>query len=122
MRLAPSLIRLYALALLGLGVSALFAPELTGAEPLWVAQALAGALLAFAASAWLSRDAPLGGIYGRPVLSGQHTFAFIGAIVAVRGVPGDPSPWRWALLAALGLGAVLWSVLLYRPAWFGAPR
>ena len=122
MPLASVCIRLYAAALLSLGMSALFAPELAGAEPAWMAQLLAGALLGLAAQAWLVRDAPLGGIYGRPVVNGQQAFAVIGALVAVREVPSAPGAWRWALLAALAVGAVLWSVLLYRPAWLGAPR
>lgn len=121
MPLASLLVRLYAALLLGLGLTGLFAPELAGAEPLWLAQVLAGALLGLASQAWLVRGAPLGGIYGRPVVGGQQAFAFIGALVAVREVPGAPGPWRWALLATLGFGAILWSVLLYRPGWLGAP-
>lgn len=123
MSLVSILVRVYAVALLALGLSALFVPELAGdaAAPL-LAQALAAALLGFASSAWLSRDAPLGGIYGRPVVGGQQAFAFIGALVAVRAVPSAPSPWRWALLGALVFGAVLWSVVLYRPQWLGGAR
>lgn len=120
MSLVSILVRLYAALLLGLGVTALFAPELAGGPPDWTVQVLAAALLAFASSAWLARDAPLGGIYGRPVVGPQQTFAFIGALVAARHVGGGATVWSLALTGVLALGALFWSALLLRPAWLGA--
>lgn len=110
----------YAVLLAAAGVVLLFAPEAvfpavrpTGPSAL-AAQLLGAALLGFAALCWAGRGALLGGIYGRPIVVGNQAFAVVGTLVLLGERPPAPGAGLWGLLAVLGSGAVLWSVLLFR--------
>lgn len=114
------LVTLHAILLAVAGVVLLFAPESVfpaadapGLRPL--PQLVAASLLGFAAASWTARGSILGGIYGRAVVVGNQMFSFVATLVLLQGLRGDPAPGVWALLGVLGTGAVLYSVLLYRP-------
>ena len=122
MRLAMTLVQIYAVALLLAGALLLFAPEAAAplanaADPssLALTQLLSAALLGFGAANWTGRGVILGGIYGRALVVGNQAFAFVGVLVLGKGVPAGAGPVVWGLLALLACGAVLYSVLLYRP-------
>lgn len=78
-------------------------------------QVVAASLLGFAAANWTARASILGGIYGRAVVVGNQMFSFVGTLVLLQALRLGPAPGVWALLGVLGAGAVLYSVLLYRP-------
>lgn len=107
----------------------LFAPELLASDmsarnatasdavtPM-LAQLVAAAMLAFAAANWTARTMVLGGIYGRAIVVGNQTFAFIGAMIVIRQIPPSPTPLFWFLVLTIVFGAVLFSVLMFRPSW-----
>lgn len=114
--MASVLIRVYAALLAALGIAPLFLPELSGVagvEPL--TQLVGAGLIGFAVANWTGRGLVLGGIYGRALVAGNQAFALIGALVLVRPVFADPTAPSVLLLAVLTFGAILYSVLLYRP-------
>ena len=117
MTTTSSLVRVYAALLAVSGAVLLFLPETlapaASRSPV-LAQIVGGALLAFAIANWMARDAVLGGIYNRPLVAGNQAFAVIGALVLIRGLETASPPAAWALTAVLGVGAVLYSVLLFR--------
>lgn len=93
------------------GLICLFVPDRLAAAPeaLPFVQLLGAALLGFAALNWLARAAPVGGIYGRPILMGNFFHFFMGSLLLLRAVIGGlGSPMLWAALAlyAVGLAAV----------------
>jgi hypothetical protein len=100
----------------------LFAPDvvLPGLVPgfpasgVWLGQLLAAALLALAALNWLSRNALLGGIYGRPVVMANAVFHFVAAMVLLRLITtrgGSTAPWL-LVVPIVGLaGAYGWLLL-----------
>lgn len=114
---ASTLTRAYAVALLLAGVGLVFVPERLapdgGAAPL--AQALGAALFGFGVANWTARGLVLGGIYGRPLVAGNQAFAVVAALVLVRHPPHPAGPAQWPVVTLLAAGAVLYSVLLYRP-------
>jgi hypothetical protein len=130
MTLASRLVTAYAAALLLAGGALLFAPEVlfpdpgaAGAVPLVVAQLLGASLLGSAAANWAGRGVLLGGIYGRALVVGNQTSAFVGALVLLKALPDRWGPGFWALLLLYACGAVLYTVLLYRSPRAGAsPR
>lgn len=61
-----------------------------------LAQFLGAALLGFAAMNWMARGSILGGIYGRAVMNGNFTFAFISALLTIRPLLAPSPPlWLW---------------------------
>lgn len=61
-----------------------------------LAQFLGAALLGFAAMNWMARGSILGGIYGRAVMNGNFTFAFISALLTIRPLLAPAPPlWLW---------------------------
>lgn len=114
------LVAIHAVLLAITGVVLLFAPAAVfpgaaaaGLEPL--PQLVAAALLGFAAANWTARASILGAIYGRAVVVGNQMFSFVATLVLLQELRHGPAPAVWALLGVLGAGAVLYSVLLYRP-------
>lgn len=103
----------YAVLLAACGAVLLFLPEevgaafdgSTGGEGL--VQVLGAALLGFAAMTWLVRRAPVGGIYGRPVVGGLQAFTVVGVLSLLGNLPPAPGPAYWGLAAVLALGAGL---------------
>lgn len=113
------LVRLYAVLLAVAGAALLFVPEMLvgdaeGPLAAVLTQVVGGALLGFAVANWTARDAVLGGIYGRPHVAGNQAFAFIGVLVLLKGLGPDAPVAAWALTAVLGVGAMLYSLLLFR--------
>ena len=115
------LITLYAAFLLLAGIALLFAPEEMGAlthqaatGPALFVQLLGAAFIGFAASNWITRHAPVGGIYGRAVVVGNLTFSAVGALALLGSFPAAPRWGFWMLLTILAAGSVLHSVLLFR--------
>ncbi len=107
--------RINALVLLIAGVAMLFAPDVVlmslvdnfPPSAFWLGQLLGAAWLGMAALSWLSRNAVLGGIYGRPVVMANFALHFISAMTLVRtGV-------MLLAIPALILAAV-YGVLLFR--------
>jgi len=121
MKHSPMLITLYAAALLLLGAVLLFIPTAfsgivgqTDSGSVVFVQLLAAAVIGFAATNWIARHSPLGGIYGRAIILGNQSFSLIGTFVLLRRVSEEPTFGGWVLLSVLASGAILHSVLLLR--------
>ena len=72
-----------------------------------IVQLLGAALLAFAMLNWMAKGAPLGGIYGRPIMTANLVHFTVGGIALVKAaVVGDLS----AALLAVTIGYVLFAV------------
>lgn len=122
MKSVSALVTAYALILFGLGIFLLFAPAsapLTdGAAAPGVdvlTQPLGAALIGFGTANWTARGSFLGGIYGRAVVAGNQAFAFVATLSLLAGRPDDAAVGFWILFMVLAAGAVLFSVLLFRP-------
>lgn len=111
------LVALYAVGLGAAGAALLFAPEwvVPDGDAVPLVQTVGAALLGFAAANWAARGMHLGGIYGRPVVVGNQTFAFVAALVLIAGWPPQPSLGYTVVVLLLTCGAALYSVLLFRP-------
>jgi hypothetical protein len=81
-----------------------------------VVQLLGAGFMGFAVLDWVSRQAPLGGIYGRPVVITNHTHFGIGSLLLVRAAIGQPeNVVIWVTLAAYALFAIAFSIILFGP-------
>ena len=79
-------------------------------------QLLGAGFFGFAALDWASRQAPLGGIYGRPVVSANHTHFVIGSLLIVKAVIGQANnPVLWFTLAVYVPFAIAFSIILFGP-------
>ncbi len=112
-----ALLRVYAALLAAAGLAALFAPEVAGTTAPVAVQVVGASLLGFAALTWTARGLVLGGIYGRAVVVGNQTFAFIAALVLGRSLLETRSVAVGVLFGIVAFGAVLFTVLMR-----GAPR
>lgn len=107
-----------ALGLLGLGVAFVFLPEeaaaaLTGRGAPLAFSLLGGALFGLGMMTWMTRHAPIGGIYGRPVLVANLGHFVVGGLALVRlGLDGEATGWTWALCMFYLVGAVFFGGLL----------
>jgi hypothetical protein len=120
MKRTTNLVIVYTVLLGLLGAGLLFLPELMvapGAESFLLAQLIGAACLGFAIANWTARHLVLGGIYGRSVVVGNQAFAFIGFLLVVGNLPEQPRPAFWFLVFVLAAGALLFSVLMFRPSW-----
>lgn len=86
----------------------------TGSSMDVLIQLLGTAFIGFAATNWMVRHSPVGGIYGRAVVMGNQSFAFIGAVVLISGIPEAPGLGFWFLFAVLAGGTALHGTLLFR--------
>lgn len=99
----------------GAGCVLLFAPqEFAGwlgvdlAPPApWVVQVLGSALLGIAVMNWLQRRAPVGGIYGRPLVLMNLWFALPAFLSGLREAVARPGVLVWAAVLLMGLFAVV---------------
>jgi hypothetical protein len=86
----------------------------------WIGQLLGAAWLGLAALNWLSRDARLGGIYGRPVVLANLVLYVVSALTMLRALPAV-GVVGWVVAGpALALAVVYAALLLRGP--FDAPR
>lgn len=85
----------------------------------WIGQLLGAAWLGLAALNWLSRDARLGGIYGRPVVLANLVLYFVSATTALRALPVVGGIGWTVAGPALVLAAAYAALLLRGP--FDAP-
>lgn len=115
--------RASALALLLGGVLLLFVPDEFlsvlspgfPADSAWIGQLLGAAWLGVAALNWLNSAAPLGGIYGRPVLFTNIAIYFIGGSSLIRAAQRADFPLALTALAAVTLVfALAYGWLLFR--------
>ncbi|MEK7727839.1 MAG: hypothetical protein AAB354_05455 [candidate division KSB1 bacterium] len=103
------------LALLFMPQELLALQESSAALPVaLVAQFLGAALLGFAAMNWMARGSILGGIYGRAVMNGNFTFAFISALLTIRPLLAPAPPlWLWCYGAVSVALAVAFGYLMF---------
>lgn len=118
--LTSRLVTAYAVLLAASGGMLLFVPEaLLGGEAspqsLLPSQLVGAALLGFGVMGWTARGLVLGGIYGRAVVAGLQAFTFVATLVLLSSRPPTATLAYWLLLGLLALGAVLFSILLFRP-------
>ena len=79
-------------------------------------QLLGAGFFGFAALDWVSREAPLGGIYGRPVVSANQTHFVVGSFLVIRAAISQPdNVVLWCTLVAYALFAISFSAILYGP-------
>ena len=116
-----SISALVALGLLLLGAALVFAPAEAAAlvtgrgdAPDLAFSLLGAALVGLGAMNWMARRAPIGGIYGRPVLTANLAHFVIGGLALLRvGLDGAGTGWLWALCAAYLAGAAFYGALLF---------
>lgn len=108
-----------ALSLLGLGAACVFAPvevgvALTGRGDPLAFSLLGAALLGLGMMTWMTRHAPIGGIYGRPVLMANLMHFLVGGLALLRVVlDGAGAGWPAALGAFYLAGAASYGALLF---------
>jgi len=130
MKYASELLAFYAATLVLVGIALLFAPEEVsaamgqegGATHALSVQLLGAAFIGFAASNWIVRHSPVGGIYGRAVVLGNQAFSLVGALALIGGFPAKPGPALWILLFVFAGGAALHGVLLLHGPQLGGSR
>lgn len=111
-----------ALALLMLGLTALFFPDLAadgiGSGASVPVQLFGGGLLGFAALNWIGRSAILGGIYGRPIVVGNFGLGVSTAGTSISAsLDGRLPGWGWVLAAVFTIHALGFFWLMRRPPW-----
>jgi hypothetical protein len=118
-RTVSALTLAFALGLLGLGALFVFAPEEAGAaltgrgDPL-AFSLLGAALLGLGMVTWMTRRAPIGGIYGRPVLTANLAHFLVGGLALLRVMlDGAGTGWPAALGAFYLAGAAFYGALLF---------
>lgn len=114
-------VKVSALCQAAAGVLLLFAPDEMGralppatGNPVLL-QALAAALLGFAAMNWIARTSALGGIYGKAVVTANQTHLTIGAIVLLKAglQDGNPAPAFWLVTGLYVAGAAYFNYLTF---------
>lgn len=106
------------------GLVLLFAPEeaagLLGVDAVrpvpWLVQVLGCALLGMGTMNWLQRRAAVGGIYGRPLVLMNLSFAVPAFLSGLREVAARPALPMLGAVVVMGVFAVAFSLRLY-----GAP-
>lgn len=79
-----------------------------------LAQLFGAAMLGIAMMNWTARGALLGGIYGRAVVAGNFTFAFISAMLLLRAqFNAAASPWLWCCTIVSVALAVAFGYLMF---------
>jgi len=77
-------------------------------------QLLGAAILGSAASNWISRNLPIGGIYGRPVMAGNMAHFSIGFLLLARAVFNQPENIvLWILCIIYAVFAIAFSALFF---------
>lgn len=117
------IVTLFAVLQIIAGLGMLFVPdafltfEASGASNAnVVAQLVGAAFIGFGAANWITRAAPLGGIYGRAVVVGNQAFSLIGSLILLTNIPTDPPAGFWLVLLLLVSAAILHgSLLIKRP-------
>jgi len=108
------------------GFALLFAPDvllprlISGypAAAIWFGQLVAAAWLALATLNWFNRDALLGGIYARPLVTTNAMLHMVGSIGMAKAIVGQAAPpILWVAAAPAGLLAIAYLWLLFRGPW-----
>ena len=114
------LVTLLAGLLLLFGIALTFLPEETGTAlfgpgvPEIVLAVLGGALIGLGYLNWMSRRAPIGGIYGRPVLLANLGHFVVAGLPLLRHcLAGSVTPWLWVITAVYLVGMVFYGSLLF---------
>ena len=113
-------VTLVAVLYLGLGVVILFLPQSVSAPVAGIAvaslsaQLYGTAVLGLGMANWIARRSPLGGIYGRALVTGNFIHAGTATLVLLRPTIASGSPRFWlalvvALLLAIGFGWLLFA-------------
>jgi hypothetical protein len=111
-------VTLVAVLYLGFGVVILFLPQSVSAPVAGIAvaslsaQLYGTAVLGLGMANWIARRSPLGGIYGRALVTGNFIHAGTATLVLLRPTIASGSPKLWtafvvALLLAIGFGWLL---------------
>jgi hypothetical protein len=81
----------------------------------WLAQILGAAFFGLAFLNWLQRFTLLGGIYGRPLVIANLTFAVPAFFASLRETLEEPVPLLLAATLGFGLIAAVFAYRLFRP-------
>lgn len=80
-------------------------------------QVLAALYLGFAMLNWMSKDAVIGGIYGRPTTMANLLHFFAGGMALLKGAAREPGAGAlWVLAVVYGVFAVGFGLVAFRPA------
>lgn len=113
-------VTIVAVLYLGLGVVILFLPQSVSAPVAGIAiaslsaQLYGAAILGLGMANWIARRGPLGGIYGRALVTGNFIHAGAATLVLLRPTIASGSPKLWtafvvALVLAIGFGWLLFA-------------
>ena len=106
------------------GIAASFAPvEIVAAlgatapgQAAILVQLLGALYFAFAMTNWTAKGAPIGGIYSRPISMGNLVHFTMGALALAKyGSLHGPGVLLPAMLAAYGISAIAFGLLVFRP-------
>ncbi|NNF59643.1 MAG: hypothetical protein HKN04_15510 [Rhodothermaceae bacterium] len=120
-RLTTVGVTVFAVLLLGAGAALTFLPEEIGAAvsgsstPPIVLAVLGAALFGLGLLNWTARQAPIGGIYGRPVLLANLVHFTVGGLALLRVALAEPvGVGFWGVTLVYLAGLVFYGVLLFR--------
>lgn len=114
-RVVSIVVAILTLVQFGLGVALIFLPEevaagvFPGAPPVLVSL-VGAALFGFGQLNWMTRQSPMGGIYGRPVVMANLVHFVVGGLALARAAV---TPTLWGVAAFYLAGAVFYGALLF---------
>lgn len=119
-RIATAFVTLFAGLLLVVGIALTFFPEEIGTSlwgpgtPAIVMALLGAAVLGLGMLNWFSRRAPIGGIYGRPVLLANLVHFVVGGMALLRQcLAGGATPWIWMVTMVYLAGMAFYGLLMF---------
>lgn len=120
-RLTTATITVFAVVLMGGGVALTFLPEEIGSAvfgpdaPGIVLAVLGGALFGLGLLNWMTRRAPIGGIYGRPVLMANLVHFTVAGLALLRMALDEPvGVGFWAITLVYLAGLAFYGLLLFK--------
>jgi len=115
-----TLVTLFAGLLLVIGIGLTFLPVEMGMAlfgpgmPEIVLAVLGGALIGLGLLNWMTRRAPIGGIYGRPVLQANLGHFIIGGLALLRYcLANSVTLWLWVMTVVYMVGMLFYGALLF---------
>ena len=83
--------------------------------PVWIVQIMGALYFAFAMLNWTAKDNVMGGIYSRPIVIGNLTHFFMGALTLIKaGAPGESPAWLWVATVIYAAMAIAFTSVLFR--------
>lgn len=119
-RITKAIVTTFAGILVAMGIALTFLPAEVGATVIGpgtseiILALLGSALFGLGYLNWLTRQAPIGGIYGRPVLIANLVHFVVGGLALVRYCLAESvSQWLWCIAVVYVAGMVFYGALMF---------